>query len=68
MVDGLIAQVKPKAYEEAACYLLPMYKVYQTTKRLADWQSLLGELRKQHKAKRRLMEVLDGPSGKKITE
>ncbi len=68
IVDGLIAQVKPKAYEEAAGYLRSMYKVYQTTKRLADWQSLLLELRKEHKPKRRLMEVLDGLSGKKITE
>jgi len=68
IVDGLIAQVKPKAYEEAAGYLRRMYKVYQTTKRLADWQSLLLELRKEHKPKRRLMEVLDGLSGKKITD
>jgi len=68
IVDGLIAQVKPKAYEEAAGYLRRMYKVYQTTKRLSEWQDLLLELRKEHKAKRRLMEVLDGLSGKKITE
>jgi uncharacterized Zn finger protein len=45
-----------------------MNKVYQTTKRLADWQSLLLELRKEHKPKRRLMEVLDGLSGMKITD
>jgi len=68
IVDGLIAQVKPKAYEETAVYLRRMYKVYQTTKRLADWQNLLLELRKEHRAKRRLMEVLDGLSGKKITK
>ncbi len=68
IVDGLIAQVKPRAYEEAAGYLRHMYKVYQTTQRLADWQSLLLELRTEHKAKRRLMEVLDGLTGKKITD
>lgn len=68
IVDGLIGQVKPKAYEEAAGYLRSMNKVYQTTKRLADWQSLLLELRKEHKPKRRLMEVLDGLSGMKITD
>jgi len=68
IVDGLIAQVKPKAYEEAAGYLRRMYKVYQATRRLPDWQNLLLELRKEHKAKRRLMEVLDGLSGKKITD
>ncbi len=68
IVDGLIAQVKPRAYEEAAGYLRRMYKVYQATRRLPDWQNLLLELRKEHKAKRRLMEVLDGLSGKKITD
>ena len=43
-------------------------KVYQETGRLSDWLNLLGELRQEHKAKRRLLEVLDGLSGKKITD
>jgi uncharacterized Zn finger protein len=68
IAEGLIGQVKPKAYEEAAYYLRNMCKVYQKTGRLSDWQNLLGELRREHKAKRRLMEVLDGLSGKKITD
>jgi uncharacterized Zn finger protein len=68
IAEGLIGQVKPKAYEEAAYYLRNMCKVYQETGRLSDWQNLLGELRREHKAKRRLMEVLDGLSGKKITD
>jgi uncharacterized Zn finger protein len=59
IVDNLIAQVKPKAYEEAAVYLRSMYKVYQESLRLTDWRDLLCELRRVHKAKRRLMEVLD---------
>ena len=62
VVDNLIAQVKPKAYEEAAVYLRRMSKVYQENKRTDEWQSFLAELRKEHKPKRRLMEVLDSLS------
>jgi uncharacterized Zn finger protein len=68
IAESLIGQVKPKAYEEAAIYLRRMCKVYQETRRASDWQNLLFELRREHKAKRRLMEVLDGLSGKKITD
>ena len=59
IVDSLIAQVKPKAYEEAAVYLRLMEKVYIKNRRGADWQKLLGGLRSEHKAKRRLMRLLD---------
>ena len=60
IADGLIGQVKPKAYQEAAVYLRQMRKVYQRTGRAADWKALLQTLRTQHKAKRRLQEVLTG--------
>jgi len=60
IADRLIGKVKPKAYQEAAGYLRQMHKVYERTGRLADWKALLTSLRAQHKAKRRLMEVLDG--------
>ena len=62
--SSLIGQVKPKAYEEAAIYLRLMCKAYQENNRKPEWQQLLGELRREHKAKRRLMEVLDGLSGR----
>lgn len=68
VVDGLIGQVKPKAYEEAAIYLRLMEKVYSRNQRLADWQELLGELRKKHKRKRRLIDTLDSLSNKKIVD
>lgn len=68
IVDGLIAQVKPAAYEEAAVYLRQMCKVYQANHRMMDWVNLLGELRREHKPKRRLMEVLDGLSGKNLLD
>lgn len=60
IADRLIGQVKPKAYQEAAGYLRQMREVFEKTGRLADWKALLAGLRVEHKAKRRLMEVLDG--------
>ncbi len=66
IVNGLISQVKPKAYEAAAVYLRLMEKVYRRNHRLVEWQALLTGLRQQHKAKRRLIGELDALSGKKI--
>jgi uncharacterized Zn finger protein len=68
IVDSLIAQVKPKSYEEAAVYLRRMCTVFQENRRSAEWHDLLGELRREHKPKRRLLEVLDGLSGKNIQD
>ena len=68
IVDGLIGQVKPKAYEEAAVYLRFMKKVYTRNNRLEDWRGLLEGLRRKHKAKRRLMGVLDTLSRKKLVD
>ena len=60
IADRLIGQVKPKAYQDAAVYLRRMRKVYGETGRLDDWKALIMRLRTEHKAKRRLQEVLDG--------
>jgi uncharacterized Zn finger protein len=60
IADRLIGQVKPKAYQDAAVYLRRMRKVYEETGCLDDWQALIIRLRTEHKAKRRLQEVLDG--------
>jgi len=68
IVDSLIAQVKPRAYEEAAGYLRRIGKVYQQNQQISEWQSLISELQRVHKAKRRLMEVLAVLSGKKILD
>lgn len=62
-VDGLIALVKPQAYNEAAVFLRHMRKVYEAGGQMSQWQALLSELRQTHKAKRRLLEVLDTLSG-----
>jgi uncharacterized Zn finger protein len=66
IVDSLIAQVKPKAYEEAAVYLRSMKKVYRRNHRLEEWRGVLDRLRREHKAKRRLLGVLDTLSTKKL--
>ena len=68
IVNSLIDQVKPKAYEEAAVYLRFMKKVYSRNHRLEDWQALLVGLRSRHKAKRRLIGVLDTLSKKKLVD
>ena len=68
IVNDLIDQVKPKAYEEAAAYLRFMKKVYAQNRRQEDWRRLLEGLRKKHKAKRRLIGVLDTLSKKKLVD
>jgi uncharacterized Zn finger protein len=59
IADGLIAEVKPKAYRGAAPYLKKMHDTYANLNRLGEWQALLSELRSVHRTKKRLMEVLD---------
>lgn len=62
-VDRLIAEVKPRAYIEAGAYLRMMHKVFKANQRQVEWEGLLVDLRRTHKAKRRLLEVLDSLSG-----
>jgi uncharacterized Zn finger protein len=64
--ERLIAQVKPRAYQEAVRYLRKAAKVMHRGKKSAEWESYLNELRQQHFRKRRLIETLDGLDGKPI--
>lgn len=59
IAESLIDRVKPSAYVEAAIYLRLMKKTYTQNRRQQEWQMLLNNLRTKHKAKRRLMGVLD---------
>ncbi|MCX7011414.1 MAG: hypothetical protein NTW86_02395, partial [Candidatus Sumerlaeota bacterium] len=68
LAEQKIAVVQPAAYQEAAVHLRKMRAVYQKTNREAEWRSYLLALRAQHKAKRRLMQVLDSLEGKRIVE
>jgi uncharacterized Zn finger protein len=54
-----IARVKPAAYKVAAPYLKKICALYRKQKRTDEWKSYLTALRRQHKAKRRLIEILD---------
>ncbi len=68
IAENLIAEVKPKSYQEASFYLRKMRKVYKKQKNMSEWQNLLQEIRRKHKAKRRLMEVLDNLSEKSLVD
>jgi uncharacterized Zn finger protein len=54
-----IDRVKPAAYKVAAPYLKKIRVLYRNQKRADEWNNYLLDLRQQHKAKRRLIEILD---------
>jgi len=54
-----IARVKPAAYKVAAPYLRKIRALYRKQKRADKWNTYLSALRQQHKAKRRLIEILN---------
>lgn len=62
----LIAQVKPKAYQEAGKYLRKAAKVMAKERKQVEWDRYLQSLREHHARKIRLMEVLDGLDDKPI--
>lgn len=68
IAEEQIGRVKPSAYEEAAIYLRKMHKVYKKEKRLQEWQDLISAIRTEHKAKRRLQEVLDSLENRRIID
>lgn len=64
--EQLIAQVKPKAYQEAGKYLRKAAKVMAEEKKQVAWDRYLQSLREHHARKIRLMEVLNGLDDKPI--
>ncbi len=64
--EGLIALVKPNAYQEAARYLRKAGEVMSQQNQPAQWEQYLWSLRAAHARKPRLMEILDGLEGKPI--
>jgi uncharacterized Zn finger protein len=66
--EGLIAQTNVSAYEEAARYLRKARKVLHKLGRDAEWDRLVATIREQNARKRRLLEVLDGLTGRPIIE
>jgi hypothetical protein len=66
MSEGLIAQVKPKAYQEAGKYQRKAAKVMAKARKQKEWERYLQSLRDHHARKIRLMEVLDSLDYKPI--
>jgi len=54
-----IARIKPAAYKVAVAYLKKIRALYKKIKRTDDWNVYLSTLKQQHKAKRRLVEMLN---------
>jgi uncharacterized Zn finger protein len=63
-VEAFIAKVKPAAYRDAMPYLRKMQKLMLSCGRADDYHRYISALRKQHRAKRRLMEELDALENK----
>ena len=61
--EQLIAQVKPKAYQQAGRYLRKAAGVMEKQGKQKQWQKYLQNLREIHARKTRLMEVLDSLEG-----
>ncbi len=59
LAEREIARVKPAAYKVAATYLKKTRALYREQKRTGEWNTCLSNLKKQHKAKRRLIEILN---------
>ncbi len=66
LAENLIAQTKPKAYQEAAIHLRKVSQILKKLNREKDWQTYLSGLRQGNIRKIRLIETLDSLEGKKI--
>jgi uncharacterized Zn finger protein len=68
LAEKQVALTKPKAYEEAAGYLRKVHRVQKQLGKEQDWQSYLASLRRANERKRRLVQILDTLSGRRIIE
>ncbi len=68
LAENQINLVKTSAYEVAAMYLRQMRDLYQKTGRVDKWTTLIAGIRAKHRAKRNLMQILDGMMGKRIID
>jgi uncharacterized Zn finger protein len=59
---------KPKAYEVAGGYLRLVRRVLKELGREKEWSGYLAELRRVNVRKKRLLEILDSLSGRRIVE
>jgi uncharacterized Zn finger protein len=68
LAESQIAQTQPGAYQQAAVYLTNMRRLSRQTRKEEEWKSYIAGLRSANIRKRRLLEVLDGLTGKPIIE
>ena len=68
LAEQQIALTKPKAYEEAARYLRKVHRVLKQLGKEPAWQDYLAALRRANERKRRLVEMLDTLTGRRIIE
>ena len=68
LAEKQIALTKPKAYGVAAGYLRKVQRVLKDLGKEKEWQSYLAELRRTNARKRRLLEILDTLSGRRIID
>ncbi|MBU1182162.1 MAG: SWIM zinc finger family protein [Pseudomonadota bacterium] len=60
IVENLIAQVKPRAYESAVKYLLKIHNILDEHAKNMEWERYLKNLKEKHIRKRRFVEILEG--------
>jgi len=68
LAEQHIALTKPKAYEEAARYLRKVHRALKQLGKEQDWQDYLAALRRANDRKRRLVEILNTLTGRRIIE
>ncbi|MFH1006599.1 MAG: hypothetical protein V1800_03740, partial [Candidatus Latescibacterota bacterium] len=68
LAESQIAQVKPSSYELAAGYLRKAQTVFQRLGQEDAWKEYLAWVRKTHRRKRRLLEILDRLDGRRIID
>jgi len=68
MAEGLIAQVNPQAYKEAAVYLKKAEKVMTDQKKQKEWNDYMMQLKTTHIRKTRLIETLEKMNNRPIIQ
>lgn len=68
MAEAQIKQVQVRAYETAATYLRKVHSAYKKQEREPEWKAYLATLRQANLRRPRLVQILDGLTGKPIVE
>jgi uncharacterized Zn finger protein len=68
IAESEIARTKPEAYRVAGSYLRKARRVLKDLGREKEWHDYLAELRRVNARKRRLLEILDSMSGRRIID